>query len=357
MIDRTRGSWKERQVFTRDQFAFTEKTTRKQQELALPLIFYLFAFINFFLAVPRNWDRVELQRSPQQQALQAKPFATDTRFKAASFMGLVTISVICYILGHSMYRYIPRPLSSRSIGKRALFYIQGAPPQFLVAITLLIVKVSYDIASAFSFSISPLRYTVNPGWIYGLGYTPVLLLITLFNFCGLCEENEDKALILQSTELESAFAGDLGVNNRRKNRLCSNARNTWLGRVPRLGHRERQRLLHSSHEDEYYRSVEMSTITNTSGARRVEDKKLREEVIAAAAAAAAAGSQSSGGSVADNPFIVDSDCSSCSSSSSSSSSNDGDGDDGGRDSTDTRFVKDVLDSLKEPETGKDDRAD
>lgn len=249
-----------------------------------------------------------------------------------------------------MYRYIPRPLSSRSIGKMALFYIQGAPPQFLVAITLLIVKISYDIASAFSFFISPLRYMVNPGWIYGLGYTPVLLLIALFNFCGLCEENEDKALILQNTELESAFASDLGVNNRRKNRLCSNARNTWLGRVPRLGHRERQRLLHSSHEDEYYRSVEMSTITNTSGARRVEDKKLRAEVIAAAA-----GSQFSGGSVVDNPFIVDSDCSSCSSS--SSSSNDGDGDDGGRDSTDTRSVKGVLDSLKEPETGKDERAD
>lgn len=350
----TRGSWQERQVFTRDQFAFTEKTTRKQQELALPLIFYLFAFINFFLAVPRKWDRVELQRSPQQQALQAKPFATDTRFKAASFMGLVAIMVICYSLEHSMYRYIPRPLSSRGIGKRALFYIQGAPPQFLIAITLLTVKIGYDIASAFSFSISPLRYMVNPGWIYGLGYTPVLLLITLFNICALCQTNEDKALIFQRTELESAFASEVGAS-RRKNRMCSNARNTWLGRVPRLGHRERQRLLHSSREDEYYRSVEMSTITNTSGARYAEDKKLGAEVTAAAVAA---GSQSSGGSVGDNPFIVDSDsCSSCSSD--HDGDGDGDGDGGGRDSTDTRFVKDVLDSLNEPEpdTGKDDRAD
>lgn len=341
-----RGSWQERQVFTRDQFAFTQKSTRKQQELVLPLIFYLFAFVNFFLAVPRNWDRVELQRSPQQQALQAKPFATDTRFKAASFMGLVSILVICYSLEHSMYRYIPRPLSSRSIGTRALFYIQGAPSQFLVAITLMTVKIGYDIASAFSFSISPLRYMVNPGWIYGLGYTPVLLLIALFNFCGLCETNEDKALIFQRTELESAFASDVGIG-RRKNRMCSNARNTWLGRVPRLGHQERQRLLRSSHEDEYYRSVEMSTITNTSGARCVEDKKLGAEVTDTAA-----GSQS-GGSIGDNPFMVDSD--SCSSSSRSSS--DGGGGDG-RDSTDTRFVKDVLDSLNEPEpeTERDDRA-
>ena len=347
-----RGSWQERQVFTRDQFAFTQKSTRKQQELVLPLIFYLFAFINFFLAVPRNWDRVELQRSPQQQSLQAKPFATDTRFKAASFMGLVAILVICYSLEHSMYRYIPRSLSSRSIGTRALFYIQDAPSHFLVAITLMIVKISYDIASAFSFSISPLRYMVNPGWIYGLGYTPVLLLIALFNICGLCETNEDKALIFQRTELESAFASDVGIIGRRKNRMCSNARNTWLGRVPRLGHQERQRLLRSSHEDEYYRSVEMSTITNTTGARFAEDKKLGAEVTAAAAAA---GSQS-GGSIGDNPFIVDSD--SCSSSSRSSS--DGGGGDGrdGRDSTDTRFVRDVLDSLNEPEpeTGSDDRA-
>lgn len=69
-------------------------------------------------------------------------------------------------------------------------------------------KVAYDIAAAFAWSISPLRFGVQPVWIYGLGYTPALLLIALFDVCGLCETNEDKALIAQRMWVHTALAGE-----------------------------------------------------------------------------------------------------------------------------------------------------
>lgn len=235
-----------------------EHSTREQQEQLLPLIFYLFTAITFFLTVPRDWGTIELQRSKQQQASRAEPFATDTRFKAAGFIALCAVAVICYSLEHSIYRYIPRPASTRRRRCKAMFYMTEVPSQFLVAIALLLVKIGYGIASAFKFSISPLRYGVHPGWIFGLGFGPALLLILLFNISGFCEMNEDKTLIYQSTHLETALASDTGVG--RKSWGVA-----WLGRLPGRRRRERQqRDQERGFEDEYDDNpVEMQTITMT----------------------------------------------------------------------------------------------
>lgn len=206
----------------------------------MPLVFYVFAFINFFLAVPRSWDSIELQRSPSQTLDRAKPFATDSRFKAAGFMALVAVAVICYSLEHSVYRYIPKPIPGgsgrKAWGKQALFYIQGAPSQYLVAIVLLLIKIAYDIASAWDWNISPLRYGVHPGWIYGLGFTPAILLIILFNIVGLCEINEDKAIIVQRMEIETALASDTPLG--KKSRM-----DKWIGRLhlPMTKHKKREK--------------------------------------------------------------------------------------------------------------------
>lgn len=236
-----------------------ETTTREQQEQLLPLIFYLFTAITFFLTVPRSWETIEFQRSKQQQASRAEPFATDARFKASGFIALCAVAVICYSIGHSIYRYIPRPSGTRNRRCKGLSYVTGIPSQFLAAIALLLVKIGYGIASAFSFSISPLRYGVHPGWIFGLGFGPALLLILLFNICGFCEMNEDKTLIYQSTHLETALASDTGFG--RKSRGI-----TWLGRLPGRRRRERQqRDRERGFEDEYDDNpVEMQTITMTS---------------------------------------------------------------------------------------------
>lgn len=178
------------------------------------MVFYLFAWLNFFLAVPRTWTPIQLQRSREQQEVRAKPVATDGRFKAAGFMALVAVLVICYSLGHSIYRYSPRPASRL---RQRIFYLQAAPIKFIIAIALLGVKVGYTIAAAFNWSISPFKYDINSGWIFGLGYTPALLLIILFNVYAHIEQNEDQYLISQREEQSRALDAELGLRNKKPN--------------------------------------------------------------------------------------------------------------------------------------------
>ncbi|KAE8380038.1 hypothetical protein BDV26DRAFT_258163 [Aspergillus bertholletiae] len=218
--------WQARQIRDRDPYAFTKRSTRRVQEFLLPFLFYGLALANFFLTVPRSWSAIELQNSEEQQAIDARPVATDIRWRVAGFMALAGTLVITYSLEHSIYRYKPRP---SSLSGQLLFYLNAAPSQFLIAIALLGIKIGYAIASAFDWSISPLKYNVQSGWLYGLGYTPVLLVILIFNICGYCELNEDKALIAQRGELESALASDVGIGQKhppwwKKQRLRSFAR-------------------------------------------------------------------------------------------------------------------------------------
>lgn len=209
-----RGSWQERQICDRDPyaFAFAKSSSRARQEFLLPILFYAFALATFVLTIPRSWSPIELQRSAEQQELNARPAATDVRFRAAGFMALAGMLVICYSLEHSIYRYKARPAS---LAGQLLFYLNEAPSQFLVVIAVLGVKIGYAIASAFDWSVSPLRYDVESGWLYGLGYTPALLVILVMNVCGLCELNEDQALIAQRGDIEAARASQFGIGQKK----------------------------------------------------------------------------------------------------------------------------------------------
>ncbi|PLB53080.1 hypothetical protein P170DRAFT_454258 [Aspergillus steynii IBT 23096] len=208
------GSWQERQICDRDPyaFAFAKSSSRKRQEFFLPILFYAFAVVNFLLTVLRSWSAIEHQRSPEQQERLARPVATDARRRAAGFMALGGMLVICYSLEHSIYRYKARPASLLG---QLLFYLNEAPSQFLVVIALLGVKIGYAIASAFDWSVSPLRYDVDSGWLYGLGYTPALLVILVMNVCGFCELNEDQALISQRGDIEAARASEFGIGQKK----------------------------------------------------------------------------------------------------------------------------------------------
>ncbi|KAF9884068.1 hypothetical protein FE257_002357 [Aspergillus nanangensis] len=202
------GSWQERQIKDRDPYAFTKSSTRKRQELVLPILFYICAIANVVLTIPRSWSPIEQQRSTEQQELIARPTATDSRWRAAGFVALAGVLVICYSLEHSIYRYRTRP--NTSLGQ-LLFYLNAAPSQFLVALAILGLKIGYAIASAFDWSVSPLKYDVSSGWLYGLGYLPAFLILLLFNICGFCELNDDKALIAQRVDIDHALASDVGI--------------------------------------------------------------------------------------------------------------------------------------------------
>lgn len=178
------------------------------------------------------------------------------------------------------------------------------------------VKITYAIAASFCWSVSPLRLGVNPGWIYGLGYAPVLLLVALFNVCGLCEVNEDKALIAQRAFIEiDSVGGDdgdggAGLKGKRQWRLWSE----WLGRIPgrRYRHGHRPATVRSDNGG----SVEMYPV--------VEDDWVRKQVSSTASAVPV---RADGLSGLVNPF---SSVSSVNSGSSDSMS----------------FVEDVLSSLQ-----------
>ena len=76
------------------------------------------------------------------------------------------------------------------------------------------VKIGYQIAIAWDWSISPLRSNVNPGWMFGLGYTPIILILAILEVYGLLQENEDRVIIRQRRERGSTVDRELGLNKK-----------------------------------------------------------------------------------------------------------------------------------------------
>ncbi|PGH18643.1 hypothetical protein AJ80_04390 [Polytolypa hystricis UAMH7299] len=203
------GSWQERQICDRDTFAFEAGSSRERQEFWLPLMFYLFAFLDFFMTIPRSWSAIPKQRSFEQTLAEAKPAATDARFKVGSILAIVCWVITCYSLGHSMYRYRERP---RTKLMASLFYLVAAPPKFILVQILSAIRIGFNIASSFNWDISPLRFDGNSGFIYGLGYTPILLILIIFNLFGWLDPNEDRALIEQRKERGRMLDAELGID-------------------------------------------------------------------------------------------------------------------------------------------------
>ncbi|KZF21785.1 hypothetical protein L228DRAFT_283915 [Xylona heveae TC161] len=202
------GSWQERQIYDSDPYSLPQDDVRSKKEFWMPLMFYLFTWLNFFMVIPRSWSSIQLQRSLEQQNLNAKPAATDARFKAGSILAAVAWLIICYSLRHSIHYYKPR---GRGIWQSFNGFFHWAPVKLLLAITILAVRVGYGIASAFDWSISPLKYNVQPGWMFGLGYATTLLIIIIFEIWGYVDENEDRLLIAQRRERGRAHDAELGL--------------------------------------------------------------------------------------------------------------------------------------------------
>jgi hypothetical protein len=284
------ASWQERQILDRDPYAFTKRSSRRRQESLLPILFYAFALSNFFLTIPRSWTGIELQRSPELTALRAQPLATGLRFKLAAFMSLAGTLVTCYSLEHSIYRYRAAPTSPLA---QATFYLTASPPEFLLALALLGLKTGYAIAAAFDWSVSPLRVAVSQGWLYGLGVAPALHIIVLFNAVGFCELNEDKALIVQRGELDSALATNADLLGRKR---------WWESRWLRGGDRNRDRDRSSSRE-QLDRYVEMGILA-PHGKGDGEDKDGSAAAVATAAPRITTRTASDASSLSESGFVT-----------------------------------------------------
>lgn len=220
-----RAYWEERQIYDRNPADLPVGSSRETQERQLPVLFYIFAWLNFFLAIPRNWSPLKFQSSPELQDAVAKPAATDYRFCAAAFMALGALGVICYSLCHSTYHYC----INSTVHFRFVLIHRAIPLKFLVITPILGIKVVQTLASAYAWSISPFNYNVHPGWLFGFGYVPIVLILVLFNFFGLVEPNEDLALMLMRWEERRTPV--------RRRRLALRT-SSWGWKVPYVAYRD-----------------------------------------------------------------------------------------------------------------------
>ncbi|KAF2267632.1 hypothetical protein CC78DRAFT_62750 [Lojkania enalia] len=202
------GSWQERQIVDRDPYGLPQDDRRSKTEFLLPLVFYLFAWLNFFMVIPRSWTPIQKQNTPEQKDDIARPAATGIREKVGAIFAAVAWLVICYSLHHSLKHY--RPRVSGFWNKLNAFF-RNCPTKFIINIFLLAVRVGYGIASAWLWDLSIFQDGVVLGWPFGLGYGPILLIILVFEIAGFVDENEDKMIIRQRRERGVIDDAALGI--------------------------------------------------------------------------------------------------------------------------------------------------
>ncbi|KAL0939890.1 uncharacterized protein CTRU02_206500 [Colletotrichum truncatum] len=201
------GSWSERQFIDPDPFSLREGDKRSKFEFWLPLWYYLWLWLNFFLIIPRNWGEIEKQRSPDQTASRAAPNATDVRFKVATFCLVVCWLTIIVSLRHSILHYYPR---NRGIVNKARGFIRYLPWRFVLIVPLAACLVAYQGLVSFKWDYSVLNTKANLGAVYAGGYGPALLILYIQIIYGFTSPNEDKELIRQRRVRGAEIDRDMG---------------------------------------------------------------------------------------------------------------------------------------------------
>ncbi|KAK4136027.1 hypothetical protein BT67DRAFT_417930 [Trichocladium antarcticum] len=202
------GSWMERQFIDPDPFALRDDDWRSKIEFWLPLVFYLFLWLNFFMVIPRNWGDIEHQRYPEQIINEAMPTATDTRFKVAAFFLVVCWLITVFSLRHSIKHYCPR---NRGIINRIVGFIRYMPARFMLVVPLAAVVPAYQALIAWEFPYSPLNLEGDQAAIYAGGYTPTLLILFIQVLFGFFRPNEDLELQHQRRVRGQELDREMGI--------------------------------------------------------------------------------------------------------------------------------------------------
>ncbi|KAL2163852.1 hypothetical protein VTH06DRAFT_5911 [Thermothelomyces fergusii] len=202
------GSWMERQFIDPDPFTLRQDDGRAKVELYLPLLFYLFLWLNFFMIVPRKWAPIQHQRSPEQTLAVAAPAATDSRFKAGAFMLVGCWLVTVFSLRHSIKYYCPR---NRGIFNRIVGFFRYTPLRFALILPLAAVLIAYQILVTFRFEFGPVKVGGNDAAIFVGGYTPSFLILVVQIAFGLVNPNEDRELQRQRRERARVLNREMGL--------------------------------------------------------------------------------------------------------------------------------------------------
>ncbi|KAI2627763.1 hypothetical protein GGR54DRAFT_590359 [Hypoxylon sp. NC1633] len=202
------GSWMERQFIDPNPFVLHQQDKRGMFELWLPLFFYFWLWLNFFMIVPRNWGQIEEQRSPDQTLEEAIPAATDGRFKAGTFCLFICWLTIMVSLWHSIRHYEPR---NRGFFNRIIGFLGYMPFRFTLMLPLALAVVGYQGLCAWDFNLSPLNAKTNLLAMYLGGYAPSLLILIVQIIAGFTRPNEDRELIRQRRDRGQAIDQELGL--------------------------------------------------------------------------------------------------------------------------------------------------
>ena len=157
------------------------------------------------MVVPRSWTSIEKQRDLTQTLKYAEPMATDPRFKLGAlflFIGWLTTS---YSLIHSIKHYKP---STRHLISRLL---KSMPTKFLLTLPLALITIGYEAAISFEFSISPLKLGTHLGFMYGLGWAPIALILLIYEVAGYKDPNEDRVIIRQRRIRGAEIDAEIGI--------------------------------------------------------------------------------------------------------------------------------------------------
>ncbi|KAK6352683.1 hypothetical protein TWF730_009496 [Orbilia blumenaviensis] len=178
-MTRNWASFEERKGVDEDFTMYRQDDLRSKIEFYEPLIFYLFNFLSFFLSILRAWNPIARSNSH---------VITDARFQASSVFSFLAWGTI--VVAHFIARHYYRPKS--------------IPWKIPVCLVLILIRIAFNIGSAFNYSISQLRYQATPAYIYCLGYLPVLLTLSVILYSGWKEPNEDQELLrLRNTRNET----------------------------------------------------------------------------------------------------------------------------------------------------------
>jgi Protein of unknown function (DUF2434) len=163
------------------------------------------------MTIPRSWDPIEAQRSPDQTATVAEPNSTDGRFKAGAIVLFLAWLVICFSLRHSLHHYKPR---NRGAFNSSVGFFRYTPVKFLLTIPLAFLMVVYSAVLAWDFSMSPLNVNGSIPFIYGLGWAPIALIFFIYEVAGYIDPNEDKELIRQRRIRGAEIDAELGYTKK-----------------------------------------------------------------------------------------------------------------------------------------------
>ncbi|KAH7016691.1 hypothetical protein EDB80DRAFT_270695 [Ilyonectria destructans] len=202
------GSWLERQFIDPNPFVLGQHDRRAMVELWLPMWFYFWVWMNFFLVVPRSWSFTQKQHYPGQALDFARPAATSVRFKAAAFCLIVAWLTILFSLRHSIKNYRDR---HRGIINRALGFTKAVPWRFYLTIPITAALIAYQAFIAWEWEYSLIRVGTPIYIIFTWGYTPSLLILLIQIIYGFTSPNEDEELIRQRHERNDRIDQELGI--------------------------------------------------------------------------------------------------------------------------------------------------